>query len=113
MKEFYHHDHLCGEKDEAHAMFVTKMDGENEYIILRNSYGRKYGDNGYLRLAFSFVIENGAYFTVLKTKGAVLASIFATSVVSMSIVGGFKPLFREVFDRPNLIKTESDSRLRA
>ena len=56
-------------------MFVTKMDGDNEYAILRNSYGRDFGDGGYIRLAFSFVIEHEAYFTVLKRRGAVLASI--------------------------------------
>ena len=56
-------------------MFVTKMDGDNEYAILRNSYGRDFGDGGYIRLTFSFVIEHDAYFTVLKRKCAVLASI--------------------------------------
>ena len=55
-----------------HVMHVVGINKNKRYLLLKNSWGPKFGDNGHARVSFDYVRKAGAgvLFVILKPRGA-------------------------------------------
>ena len=47
------YSYVSGKKLGGHAVFLVGYNDEEQYFIVKNSWGKKWGENGYFRIAYS------------------------------------------------------------
>lgn len=50
---------MDSEKEEYHAMVICGYSDEHHYVIVRNSWGKRFGDEGYCYIPYAYLREKG------------------------------------------------------